>query len=156
MKNFTFLLPILFLFVNYACTDGLKNQNDNSIVGKNIAKINEGKIQLTMDQKSINNGIQDLLATQHESGVIYYKSVITNIDNNYYLRSYSSDSIVTTTLLETKKIENNNYTLSVAGISCSSDACSSNNGCLPKSDKKSCTSCVGDCKKTVTAIEYSY
>ncbi|QYJ67662.1 hypothetical protein [Flavobacterium litorale] len=39
------------------------------------------------------------------------------------------------------------------GISCTSQTCSTTNGCIPKADKKSCTGCtLNDCTKTVTAV----
>lgn len=46
--------------------------------------------------------------------------------------------------------------LTADGISCTSKACSgSDTECVPKANKKSCTSCGWDCTKTVTALSAS-
>ena len=71
---------------------------------------------------------------------------LLEIDSNMYLRSRNGDKITTTLLAVTSD------GLQTRGISCTTSGCSGNNGCIPKADGKSCTSCLfGDCTKTVTS-----
>lgn len=70
---------------------------------------------------------------------------LVRIDKEIYLRSYDGE-FVTTSLL--KKDGDNN--LRFGDVSCRSSHCASTSGCIPSSDKKSCTECPnGDCTKSV-------
>lgn len=92
---------------------------------------------------------QYLNASRPEFKIKFESSKVIKLDGVYYLRAVSDD-YVSTTLLE-KDINGN---LQSRVISCTSSACSKNDGCIPNSDGKSCTNCVaglGDCTKTVTA-----
>lgn len=69
-------------------------------------------------------------------------------NNEYFLQAGSKS----TDYVSTIRLEPSLGALAPSGISCTSKACSSDNGCVPKSDKKSCTSCLLDCSKTVTSV----
>ncbi|ADX68525.1 hypothetical protein [Weeksella virosa] len=163
LKTFFFYLFLAFIF---SCSsDDIKNKNslqdeinskaESSIIGKKIASIKNGNIRLLASDTSINKGVKNLIDPSDQNNISYNRSTIVNIDNMYYLRSYSNDGLVTTTLLEEEEESNNGeVNLLVAGISCTSKACSGTNGCVPNANKKSCSSCLGDCTKTVTSVEY--
>lgn len=157
LKTIFFYVFLTFIF-SCSSDDNLKQSElnykvENSIVGKEIAKLKNEDIIFSVSESSINKGVKNLVDPINENNLDYNKSKIIKIDNSYYLRSFSDNGLITTTLLEEEN-NNGNITLLVAGISCSSDACSSSSsGCIPRDDKKSCTTCFGDCKKTITSIE---
>ncbi|MFV0177921.1 hypothetical protein OBK27_13415 [Empedobacter falsenii] len=158
----TFCLFLLSFIVFSCSSDDSKNEDisqadanakiENSIVGGKIANIKDGKINLLVSKASINKGIENLIDPVNENSLSYNESKIINIDNSYYLRSLSDNGLVTTTLLEESN-NNGNISLLVGGISCTSKACAGTNGCVPAANKKSCTSCLGDCTKNVTSFE---
>ncbi len=77
-------------------------------------------------------------------------AVLQEWEGNYYLVSrYVHSKRVTKTLLERKR----DNELVYGGISCTSTACSTDEGCIPHKSKVKCTSCSfsTDCTKIVTA-----
>ena len=92
----------------------------------------------------INTLERDISLNTGES-IIFESHELLELESNMYLRSKSGDKI-TTTLLEVTSDG-----LQTRGISCTTSGCSGTNGCIPREDGKSCTSCLfGDCKKTTT------
>lgn len=76
----------------------------------------------------------------------------------YYIQASGTD--YSSTILLTILADGKAY---AEGIACTSKLCSgSSTGCVPKSDKKSCTACsapTNDCTKTVSSValfEYKF
>jgi len=115
--------------------------------------VNETDANLEFSTAStiLKNLQRDLNASDPDMKIAFQSSEVKIIDGTYYLVAKSGEYISTTLLA--KDADGN---LTTRGISCTSRACSNNNGCIPKPDGKSCTSCagaLGDCSKTVTSID---
>ncbi|WP_298427019.1 hypothetical protein [uncultured Kordia sp.] len=100
------------------------------------------------EQYAIVKLVSTNLSVGKSAPVVISSVKLKKIEDSYYLSSYHGDKITTTLL----KIEGDT-TLKYAGISCTSKACSTTDGCVPDKDGKKCAKCpwAGDCTKTVTS-----
>lgn len=131
MRKLLFI-PIVFLFFA-ACSPDSDEQEIS-----NLNSIENFELVVA--------SLENSLVIGSKNPVVFDRHEVLEIESSSYLRSYSGD-LITTTLL--KKTQNGYQS---KGISCTSRDCSSNGGCVPKADGKSCTSCLfGDCLKTVTS-----
>lgn len=136
MKKILFVIMSI-IFLSCSSQDDFINETD----ARMDAVAAEGILQNL--ERSLNEARPELKIKFESSKVI-------KVDGVYYLRAKSGEYI-STTLLERDK---DGY-LHSKGISCTSKACGTTNGCVPDSDGKKCTSCLagmGDCTKTVTGF----
>lgn len=167
MRKFIFLFALFssFVFANNPNESNLSLANV-SFVNLEIAFIDFRESTDLSTEESI--GSLEMLYSNEELNVIfnsYVKKYNIN-DSNYvdtkiisinglpYLRSYSDDGYVSTTGLETVySKERGGITLKTRGITCTTQSCSNNQGCVPHSNGIECTRCgiSSDCTKSVTA-----
>lgn len=134
MKKLLFI-PILLLLLVGACSPESDEQETSA-----VNDIENFELVVT--------SLENSLSTNSINSVVFDRHEVFELDNTSYLRSYSGDLVTTTLLKKTSK----GY--QTRGISCTTSACSGTNGCTPKADGKSCTSCLfGDCTKTTTGVQ---
>lgn len=134
MKNVKFLFVLLTTLILSCSAD-----SEDAII----------QADLTLDtttRASILSELETVVSEETNTLIKYENSKVLQIDNEYYLRAWSGDYVTTTSLIKDKK-----GGLQSRGISCTTEACSSDpHACIPLNT--SCSFCSGDCKKTITGI----
>ena len=142
-------MKIIKLLLLLLCTLSFKN-----ISAQTIAVMEGGHQPVLVANEKIVLAEWNIIL-QNSSGInanLQYLSII-KIGESYYLRAKGDDGYVSTILLQqatkSKTDESNSY-LEAVGISCTSKACGSNEGCVPTNDKICTPGCdLDNCIKTI-------
>lgn len=138
MKNFEKLIFIFITLLTISC------KSQTSVIGK----IQDGIPIITIDEERMLNNWQNNLKTTSKINATFNSVAILEIDGNYYLRA-TGNEFVSTVLLKYDRTENS---FVAEGITCTSQTCSTTNGCIPDGKTK-CTGCtLNDCTKTVSSV----
>lgn len=158
-----FLFLLLFSSIIYAGEKEVPKSANISYVNLEVAFLDfrESKDLLSEDSiislemlytsEEISEIFNNYLKTYNISDSKYQTSKVISVNGLPYLRSYSEDGYVSTTALEpVYSTQRGGISLRTKGVTCTTKACATNDGCVPAGDGKSCTSCLWDCSKSVT------
>jgi hypothetical protein len=160
-----FLLITVLTLILFSCLDeNIKNDiDDNSkksenlnIIGSEIAKLKDGKVELIFTDNEIIESFNKF-SNKVKLNKIALSLEVLEIEENYYLRFYNDDESVSTIALikkESQEKNKDNYsTITFWGgeTICSSTACANCCGCIPDGDY--CSNCsldTFDCSRTTS------
>ena len=112
-------------------------------------------LEMLYTSEELSDIFNNYLKTYNISESEYQSSKIISVNGLPYLRSYSEDGYVSTTALEpVYSKERGGIALKTRGVTCTTKACATDDGCIPAGDGKSCTSCLWDCTKSVTEEQF--
>lgn len=152
MKKIFFLALTLtfisFVSIGNANAQKLTKQNHYSSV---IGKVVDGKGVLVANADKIKKNWASILSSSSRLKIHFESINILTVKGQYYLVGKSAKYHTTLMLSEEG---GNIYVARVTGggISCTSTDCSSTSGCTPTWIGTSCSSCSGDCTKTVSGL----
>lgn len=163
MKKVVLFISILFLI---ACTNEASKKEDSEIqqeeiafsaknfVNKTIAYEKNGVVKLGVNKEDILMAFNDY-SSKYGLGGVSKSYSIEKIDGAHYLRFYHKEGAASTVALlpsEKKSIDNDLITTYRSGSTvCTSVACASCCGCIPKGVYcEVCIPDVTDCKRTTT------
>lgn len=147
----TILPPKLFVlllltFFTFSCSDEDEQKAEEAAISNDeITRINLLVSQDLQAQYRLENPDSTEKAPENT----FVSSEVQIIDGEYYLVSFSNETI-TTSLLKTETTQSGRLALVYSGISCTSSSCYSGTGCVPDKNKKDCTACVS-CTRTLTS-----
>ncbi|HNQ27814.1 MAG TPA: hypothetical protein PKL92_07845 [Aquaticitalea sp.] len=155
MKNLIRIFSIILVFSLVSCSDEYKKSTKNIPSGV-LAVLKDGKISLANDEQNIISVLTEEFFTAE--AVQFTSAKGLELDGVYYIRMKNEEGLTATTLL----VADDNGFLKPGGITCVTEACADNEGCVPNPNGTSCTKCwyddgihqdpqKGDCKKITTA-----
>lgn len=151
----TFFIGLLIL--NISCSND--NGDIESINDSTIGKIENNEIIITANNADLLKRF-DKLALKDNIKVNYKNLEIRKIENNEYaLFAFTDDMLIKSAI--SLVIDGTNLKVDIGGgkITCSTNGCSSNAGCMPVKKPTTldpevwywtCTSCSSDCTKTTS------
>lgn len=119
------------------------------IFGGAVGKVNSlnRKISFAKDESAILKDFNSLLSKGKVNAKLT-RLILEEVDGKYLLKGYGTNYKSSMLLLD-----DGTGSLQAAGITCTTSACASSNGCTAM-ENNTCSTCDGDCKKETTITRY--